>query len=56
MAPFLPFAADKCLNMLQLHGEALTWDRATEDLPPGAALGKAELLFKKLDPDQVFAD
>ena len=56
MAPFVPFAADKCLKMLQLDSNALDWDRATEDLPPGVSLAKAELLFKKLDPEQVFAD
>ncbi len=56
MAPFLPFAGRKCLGMLQLDDEALAWDRATDELPAGAALGPAELLFKKLDPETVFTD
>ncbi|MFQ5490444.1 MAG: methionine--tRNA ligase, partial [Phycisphaerae bacterium] len=47
MAPFLPLAAQKCLAMLGLGEDALTWHRATEELPAGTTLGDPELLFKK---------
>ncbi len=56
MAPFLPFAAEKCLGILRLDNSALAWDRATEELPDGTALGDAQLLFKKLDTAEVCAD
>ncbi|MCP4592903.1 MAG: methionine--tRNA ligase [bacterium] len=56
MAPFLPFAAQKCLAMLRLDEEALKWASATEELAADHALAPAEILFKKLDPDEVFSD
>ncbi|HUU83143.1 MAG TPA: class I tRNA ligase family protein, partial [Phycisphaerae bacterium] len=56
MAPFLPFSAEKCLTMLNLESEALQWDKASEELPAGKALGEPQLLFKKLDPVEVFGD
>jgi methionyl-tRNA synthetase len=55
MAPFLPFSAEKCLSMLRLDADALRWDRALDELPAVHALGPAEILFKKLDPDEVLA-
>ena len=56
MAPFLPFSAAKCLTMLNLEDDALAWDRAADELPAGKALGEAQLLFKKLDPGELFGD
>lgn len=56
MAPFLPFSAEKCLAMLNLENNALAWDRATDQLPAGKTLGEAQLLFKKLDPTELFGD
>ena len=56
MAPFLPFSAEKCLAMLNLENDALAWDRATDQLPAGKTLGEAQLLFKKLDPSELFQD
>ncbi len=69
MAPFLPFTAAKCANMLRLAADGdsgparsedvfrqLPWDRATEELPAGHALGEAEMLFKKLDPVELFGE
>jgi methionyl-tRNA synthetase len=53
MAPFLPFAAEKCLRMLRLGPDALRWDSACDRLTEGAALGEAEYLVKKLDPKEV---
>lgn len=55
MAPFLPFSAGKCLSMLRQDADALRWDRALDELPAGHALGPAEILFKKLDPDEVLS-
>ena len=54
MAPFLPFSAEKCLDMLDLDQSALQWQRAVEELPAGKALGQPQLLFKKLDPGELF--
>jgi len=56
MAPFLPFSAEKCLAMLNLDRDALSWHKATEELPPGKALGDPQLLFQKLDPAELFQD
>ncbi len=56
MGPFLPSSAEKCLAMLNLDVSALQWDRATELLPDGAALGDAQYMFKKLDPVALFDD
>jgi methionyl-tRNA synthetase len=54
MAPFLPFSADKCLVMLGLDADALQWERAGEELPAGKPLAEPQLLFKKLDPGELF--
>ena len=53
MAPFLPFAAEKCLRMLSLDETGLQWDKALELLPEGKELSKPEYLVKKLDPAEV---
>ncbi len=53
MAPFLPFAAEKCLRMLQLEPDALQWHTALDPLTAGNPLGPAEYLVKKLDPAEV---
>ena len=54
MAPFLPFSAAKCLEMLRLDQAALRWASATEELPTGHALAPARILFKKLDAAELF--
>jgi methionyl-tRNA synthetase len=54
MAPFLPFSAGKCLEMLRLDQTALKWASATEELPAGHALAPARILFKKLDAAELF--
>jgi len=56
MQPFLPFTARKVASMLNLDESAFAWDRAAEPLPAGSALGEPQMLFKKIDPDEVFAE
>ena len=53
MGPFLPFGAEKCRRMLGLDETAAMWTTATDELPDGHALGEAEYLVKKLDPEEV---
>ncbi len=53
MAPFLPFSAEKAAAMLRID-PALPWQSATEELPPAHTLGEPAILFKKLDPAEVF--
>jgi methionyl-tRNA synthetase len=54
MAPFLPFSADKCLNMLNLPQATLQWSAVTEELPAGAPIAEPQILFQKLDPAELF--
>ncbi len=52
---FLPFSAKKLKEMLQLT-ENYTWDDITQKeslLPPGHQIGKAQLLFEKIDDETV---
>jgi methionyl-tRNA synthetase len=56
MAPFLPHSAEKCRTMLTLGEDQMMWDRATEELEAGHALGEPETLFRKLDAGELFAD
>ena len=53
--PFLPFSMEKLNKMLNV--EPLGWDRlgATDLLPAGHQLGKAELLFEKIDDSVIEA-
>ncbi len=54
-APFLPFSTEKLLNMLNLPKDILTWDNlGREDLlQPGAQLNAAELLFGKIEDEEI---
>lgn len=54
MAPFLPFSAEKCLQMLKLDASALAWEQVMRELPAGHSLGEPAILFKKLDPLELF--
>lgn len=54
MAPFLPHTAEKAAGMLRLEGDWRRWSSATEELSAGHKLGDVEILFKKLDPAEVF--
>ena len=53
--PFLPFSMEKLNKMLNV--KPLGWDRlgATDLLPAGHQLGKAELLFEKIDDSVIEA-
>jgi methionyl-tRNA synthetase len=56
MAPFLPFSAQACLQMLRLPAEALSWHRATEELPVGHRLGEPKILYRKLELAELVPD
>lgn len=52
--PFLPFTSDKLKKMLDLA--PLSWDDVSRTevlLPPGHRIGKAELLFTKIDDAEI---
>lgn len=53
MAPFLPFTADKLRKMLNI--ETGSWSDAgvTYQIVPGHALGSTDLLFEKLEDEQI---
>lgn len=53
MEPFLPFSAKKLLAMLNI--QPLTWEYAgkTDILKPEHPLGKAELLFEKMEDEPI---
>jgi methionyl-tRNA synthetase len=53
--PFLPFSSERLLNMLNLQRPE--WDRigATDLLVPGHQIGKAELLFAKIEDAEIEA-
>lgn len=55
MAPFLPFSAAKCAQLLNID-PALPWDEATRELPEGHPVGGPVILFKQLDPAVVFGE
>lgn len=58
MAPFLPFSAAKAAEMLRLdmNDGVLPWAEAAEELPTGTLLGEPVILFKKLDPGELFGE
>jgi len=69
MAPFVPFSAARCAEMLRLDAaggsavsrlaelhEVLPWAGATEELPDGHPLGEPTILFKKLDAAELFGE
>jgi methionyl-tRNA synthetase len=54
MAPFMPFSARQCAGMLQLEQDPLPWDQAADELPAGHPLGKPVIMYRKLDPVDLF--
>jgi len=56
MGPFLPASAARCREMLGLDESAMRWSSVGEELAEGAALGEARILFKKLDPAELFQE
>ncbi|GMU20134.1 MAG: methionine--tRNA ligase [Phycisphaerae bacterium] len=55
MAPFLPFSAARYAQVLGVDPN-LPWAEATLEIPEGQQVGEAAILFKKLDPAEVFAE
>jgi len=54
MQPFLPFAAEKAAHMLNLEPPScFAWDTAAQPIPAGSPINRPEILFKKLDLDDV---
>ena len=57
--PFTPFATARLRKMLKADGKgiSLNWDSFGQDsiLPEGHAIGEAELLFTKIEDDQIQA-
>ena len=53
--PFLPFTSAKLVKML--GGEKLTWDMlgCADLIPAGSKIAEAELLFDKIEDDQIEA-
>jgi len=53
--PFLPFSATKLKNMLNLS-EPIAWNRVSETsdlIPAGHQIGQAELLFAKIEDEEI---
>lgn len=53
--PFLPFSATKLKNMLNIS-EPIAWNRISETsdlIPAGHQIGQAELLFAKIEDDEI---
>lgn len=53
LQPFLPFTAEKILKQLGINTE-VTWSEAATELIEGHKLGTPEILFTKIDIDEVF--
>jgi len=53
MAPFLPFSADRCAEMLRLPDRPLVWSDATSEIPAGHELGEPVILYRKLDAAEL---
>ncbi|HMI06184.1 MAG TPA: methionine--tRNA ligase [Flavobacterium sp.] len=57
--PFLPFTATKLKKMLSIHpspADVNDWDEVAKDqyiLSPGTKLGEAELLFAKIEDEEI---
>jgi methionyl-tRNA synthetase len=50
MAPVLPFSSEKTMRMLALDTSKISWEDAGKlDLAPGHKLGRAEILFPKIE-------
>ena len=54
MYPFMPFSASRVLGMLGVDPEAVRWDQADTPIAPGTELAPLDMLFRKLDPEEVF--
>ncbi|MHC5112298.1 MAG: class I tRNA ligase family protein, partial [Planctomycetota bacterium] len=52
IAPILPHTADKCARMLNLNDGWRSWASSTDELPAGHQINDAEILIRKLDPEE----
>jgi methionyl-tRNA synthetase len=52
MAPILPDASRKLLNMLNIHNTG-EWEDETSVLKAGDPIGEAEILFRKIEDDEI---
>jgi methionyl-tRNA synthetase len=53
MRPFLPFAAEKSAQILNLKSpECFAWDQAADLLPAGHPLNEPVILFKKIETEK----
>lgn len=54
--PFLPFTSSKLKKMLNLDSENISWNDISQNgelIPSGHKIGKAELLFSKIEDEQI---
>lgn len=54
--PFLPFTSSKLKKMLNLDSENISWKDISQNgelIPNGHKIGKAELLFSKIEDEQI---
>src|SRR5690606_1221151 len=54
--PFLPFTSSKLRKMLNLTSEDISWNDISQNgelIPSGHKIGKAELLFSKIEDEQI---
>jgi methionyl-tRNA synthetase len=56
IAPFLPTTAEQCAKMLHLSGDWRAWSSATDELHEAHPMGEPEILVKKLDAKELFAE
>lgn len=54
--PFLPFTSSKLRKMLNLNSEDISWNDISQNgelIPSGHKIGKAKLLFSKIEDEQI---
>jgi methionyl-tRNA synthetase len=52
MAPILPSASRQVLRMLNIHG-SVEWEDESTVLKAGTALGESEILFRKIEDEEI---
>jgi methionyl-tRNA synthetase len=58
LAPVTPFAMEKLWSWLGMEGDLWRagWDEARRPIPAGRPLGKPEILFPRLEEEQIAAE
>lgn len=52
--PILPFTSEKIVRMLNVQGEEISWDKASElQLAEGHVLNKPEILFTRIEDSEI---